>query len=296
MSHSAPEMKSLVEKVQKLPTLAEVGLRILELASDPEVSVQELSHAIHQDPSLAARILKIANSPFYGMVRQVDSLQLALVVLGLNEVRNLALGLSLISVLKTMNTNKIYDRGQFWCHSTSCGMVARILGKKAGVRNEGTDFLAGLLHDMGKIVLDEYFSEEFALIYERTMSQDVSMFQAEREILGETHDVVAGWLVAKWCLPETLRDAIVHHHDLLSTKVSELKDARLVALSYLAEAFCEHYGIGWDGDSGCNKLKDKEIWRVLLASQNDLSSEHISEILQDTLQTFNQSRNYIFLI
>jgi putative nucleotidyltransferase with HDIG domain len=293
MAYSTSELKHKVEKIQKLPTLSEVGLRIIQMASDPEISAAELSQVIQQDPSLAARLLKVANSPFYGMTRQVDSLQLALVILGLDEARNIALGLSLFEVIRKMDSHMSYDRRRFWFHCASCGAVARILARKVDFKADGVDFLAGLLHDLGKIIIDEYFRAEFTLIYGETITKRVPMLVAEREFLGNSHEKVGGWLVHKWRLPETLKDAITHHHDFFLKPGPEVKDPKLVSLCYLSEAFCAEYGLGWDGDSGCTNVRESSAWNNLIPGEDGASEEVVERILIETLQSFNESRNFI---
>ena len=294
MSRSEGEIKSVVEKIQSLPTLPKVAIRIIDLASNPEVSMDELSGAIHQDPSLAARVLRIANSSFYGMPRQVDSLQLALVILGLEEVRNLALGITLLNVIKDLDTHVSYDREKFWIHSAGCGIVARAIGRKLQFRSHGTDFVAGLLHDMGKIIIDEYFGSKFILIFNKTFTHKPPMLEAEREILGESHELVGGWLAEKWRLPETLCEAIIHHHDFPSSESwPALKDPGVVALAYIAEAICDRYEIGWDGDSGYNDVKDKNAWDVLLSRQDRYTENDIDTILEETRQVFNEASLYL---
>lgn len=294
MANSRSEVKSIVEKIEKLPTIPDAGMRIVELASDPEVSMDELSRAIFQDPALAAHVLKVANSPFYGMPRQVDSLQLALVILGLAEVRNIALGITILNVIKGLSSHVTYDREKFWTHSVGCGIVARILGCKLNFRGEGTDFVAGLLHDMGKIVIDEYFSSKFVLIFEKTFKHKPPMLEAEREILGESHEQVGGWLADKWRLPKTLCDAIACHHEFPSLAPwTTIKEPRLASLIYIAEAFCERYEIGWDGDSGYSDVRDRKVWDLLLSEQDRYTAKDIDTILTETLQAFSEARPHL---
>jgi putative nucleotidyltransferase with HDIG domain len=295
MSHSKSDLKSVVAQISSLPTIPETGMRILRMASNPDVSLQELSREIQRDPSLAARVLRVANSPFYGMSRQVDSLQLATVILGLNEVRNVALGLSLFRVLER-GAHTMFSRRQFWLHSASCAVVACILGRKLGFHHEGVEFLAGLLHDMGKIVMDEYFHAEFARVHENTLFSEIPMLVAERELFGESHDQVGGWLADKWDLPAALQEAITHHHDFLSPENEiTVQNPQLVSLCYVAEAFCSHYRIGWDGDAGCCNMKDPKVWDILLSNEERRSPCRIDQLLTETFQAFNEARSYILM-
>lgn len=290
MSYGKTDVKSIVERIQKLPTLPGIGLSILDLADDPTVSMEEMSRVMCQDPSLSARVLKVANSPFYGMPRQVDSLQLALVILGLSEVRNIALGIMILKAIEGLDTHVTYDREKFWAHSVGCGIVARILGRKLDMRNEGADFIVGLLHDMGKIIIDEYFCEEFARIFDRAIIDGAAMREAEKEILGESHEPVAAWLGEKWRLPETLREAVLYHHGLPPPQNRPaLKDPKMAALAYVAEALCDRFDIGWDGDSGQNDLEDRGVWEILLSGQDRYTLHDIDSILDETLREFGNS-------
>ncbi len=277
-----------------MPTIAKIGARVIELASSPDVSMHDLSQAIHQDPSLAARVLKVANSPFYGMPRQVDSLQLALVILGLTEVQNIALSLSVFNIVKNMNSHVTYNREQFWLHSTGCGIVAKILAHALGLRNEGTDFAAGLLHDMGKIVIDEFFADESHLIHEKMTNRRVCMLDAEVEVLGESHAPVGGWLARRWRLPDTLCDGITHHHDSQgSLPAQSIKDPKLAALSYVAEGFCGRHEIGWDGDGNTCDVKSREAWDVLLSGHKKHTWKDVDKILEQALQTYRETRPHM---
>ena len=287
---SEGEIRSIVERIQKLPTLPEVGMSILNVAGDPEISMDEISDVINRDPALAARVLKVANSPFYGMPRQVDSLQLALVILGLSEVRNIALGIMILKIIDGMNSNVAYDREKFLTHSLGCGVVARILSRKLKLRNDGADFIVGLLHDMGKIIIDEYFSRQFEKIIDVSMQSHCAMIEAEKRFLGESHERIAGWLAEKWRLPEALCEAIVYHHDLSFPGLERsLIDPRNAALAFIAESFCGCHGIGWDGDAGLNEIKDERAWEFLLAGQDEYSYDDIDSILEETLREFEDT-------
>ena len=294
LSYSRDEIKSVVERIQNLPTLPKVAIRILELASDPEISIDELSRAIYQDPALAARVLKVANSPFYGLPRRVDSLQLALVILGLADITNIALGITILNVIRNLNPTVAYNGEKFWVHCAGCGIVARILGRKLNLRSQGADFTAGLLHDIGKIVIDEHFDRKFVFLFNKAFTHAPPVLEAERELLGESHERIGGWLADKWHLPETLSDAILYHHDLPSPDLwASVKEPRLAALSYLAEAFCEHYNVGWDGDFGYSDVRNREAWKVVLSEQDRYTTRDIDVIIKETLQSFHEARPHL---
>ena len=288
------QIRTIVGDIRDLPTIPSVGTRIIELASDPDVSIDELSEALHQDPSLAARVLKIANSPFYGTARHVDTLQLAVVILGLNEIRNIALGVTFFNSMKNLNPNLSLFRETFWHHSAACGVVARILGRKLEVRCEGTDFIAGLLHDMGKIVIDTCFDGKFVEIFNKTYKHKPAMLEAEEEILGDTHEEFGSWLAEKWHLPQIICDAISYHHKFPSVASLDIfKNPKVVSIAYISEAFCEHYEIGWDGDFGNSNMRNERAWDVLLSGQKTYTMNDVDTIITETMQVFNEAQNYL---
>lgn len=294
VSSEKNQIRSAIEEMENLPTIPKLGMKIIQLATDPDVTMEQLSDVIHQDPSLAARILKIANSPFYGVSRKVDSLQLALVLLGLNEVRNIALGITFFSVMKSLEPKLSHYREMFWYHCASCGIVARILGRTLKVKSEGRDFLAGLLHDLGKIVIDACFGGKFVSTFNNTFKHKPPMLEAEREILGETHEKFGRLLAEKWCLPKSICDAIDYHHEFPSTgSLDTLEDPQTVSLSYLSEAFCEQFEIGWDGDFDCSDLRNGKAWELLLSGQDTYTTDDIDTIIAETLQAFRKSQPHL---
>jgi len=291
VSFDKQQIKAAIDNISNLPTIPKTGMRIIKLAADPEVSVDELSSAIQQDPSLAVRLLKVANSPFYGASRHIDSLQLAIVILGLKEVQNIILGITFFNILKNMDPEISRYREEFWFHSAACGMVARIFCQKLGFKCAGTDFIAGLLHDMGKIVIEVCFGGKFLPIFDKTFTHKPSMIEAESEILGQTHEKFGGLLADRWNLPKTLCDAIAYHHELPSmTSFSPLRDPRIVAITYISEAFCEHYEIGWDGDFGGADLRNERAWDVLLGKHKAYTTSDIDNLITETLQIFKEVR------
>jgi HD-like signal output (HDOD) protein len=121
------------------------------------------------------------------------------------------------------------------------------------------------------------------------------MLKAEKKFLGESHERIAAWLAEKWHFPESLCEAIIYHHSLALTKSTpQLKDPKTVAMTYIAEAFCDRNSVGWDGDSGCNDIKAKKVWDILLSGQNKYAMNDVDEILDEVLQEFRKSPLGIF--
>lgn len=204
-------MDRLVQKIETIPTIPVVGRKVVELAGDEEAVFKDLVQIIEKDQALAAKVLRVANSAFYGFLSKVNSLEHALVILGVDEVRSIALGISVYNLF-SQSENGAFDRTQFWTHAIICSQVARLLGERLNIRNHSSFFLTGLIHDIGKVVLDQYFHEEFLRIVEYVSLGKTSFSKAEREILGTTHCAIAGQLLRQWRFPDEVVTQILYHH------------------------------------------------------------------------------------
>ncbi|MCP4715341.1 MAG: HDOD domain-containing protein [Deltaproteobacteria bacterium] len=204
------DVDRIVKKIDQIPTLPIISQQIQELFHQEEVSIKQLREIIEQDPPLAIKILKIVNSAFYGLLNNVSSLDHALVILGFEEVKNIVLGFSIQNYFK--NTNTSIDRKRFWEHSIICSQVAKYLGRHFNIVDDGTFFLSGLIHDMGKMVFDHYFQEEFGSIIEYISRNNSTFSKAEKEVLGVTHYQVSAKLLQQWHFPRKVIMQTFYHH------------------------------------------------------------------------------------
>ena len=205
-------MDRLIQGIEKIPTIPVVGQKVMEVAGSEDALFKDLVHIIEKDQALASTILRIANSSFYGFLSRVTSLGHALVVLGIDEVRSIALGFAVHNFF-TGGDNETFDRERFWTHAVICSQVSRFLGKRLNIKNDGSFFLSGLIHDIGKIVFDQYFHDEFVQIVEHVSMGRTSFTKAEKEIVGTTHCAIAGQLLTQWSFPRDVVAQITHHHN-----------------------------------------------------------------------------------
>src|SRR3954466_7790660 len=171
-------VKRITDSLISLPTLPTVIAKMLELVDNPKTSASSLSNLIMRDQVLTAKILKMANSSFYAFPRQIATVKLALVVLGFENVKEMALSLSVFNSFKGEN-NKYFDTSMFWQHSISVGASTRMLARETCYRLAGEAFVAGLLHDIGKVVLNQYLPHEFAQIQTLIFESDMPCDEAE---------------------------------------------------------------------------------------------------------------------
>jgi putative nucleotidyltransferase with HDIG domain len=207
-------------------------MEVVELVDNPKTSASRLGRLISTDQALTAKVLKIANSPFYGFPRKISTIDFAIIVLGYDALKEIVISISLVSSLQK-KSDSVFDAKGFWDHSITSGVLARRLARDLGYRVSGEVFVGGLLHDMGISVLHRYFRNEYRRIAEILVDTDLNAIEAEESVLGVTHAEVGGWLAERWNLPDHLVEAISYHHT--PSRADKNKD--LVALIHCADVF-----------------------------------------------------------
>ena len=207
-------MRRIAGGILDLPTLPTVVAKIVELVDNPRTDASTLSRLIASDPALTARMLKLANSAYYGFPRRIGTINLAIVVLGFNTVRDLAVSASLVDRLN-MGGPAGMGMSDFWEHSVSTAIAARMIQRECGHRAVGEAFVAGLLHDIGRLVIARYVSDEHERITQALEDGKNYLWVIEHQVLGMSHAEVGGMLVRRWNLPDSICDAIsMHHHPM----------------------------------------------------------------------------------
>lgn len=252
------ERKGQILAVKDLPTLPSVLNEVSTLVEDPESSTEQIAKVISMDQVLSAKVLKMVNSPIYGFPGRIGSIQHALVLLGFNVIRGVIISTSVFDVMNE-------SMAGMWEHSVGAATAAKIIADRAGFKDPEEFAVAGLLHDLGKVVaavqLDGLRDELGALVAER----DISYFEAERLALGFGHDRVGAWLADHWNLPVNIKDALSHHHKPLLAQ----HYPQYASVAHAAD-FCVRlleYGDG--GDEGVPRL-DKGALKLLKLNGRDL--------------------------
>jgi putative nucleotidyltransferase with HDIG domain len=209
-SHAAA---TLITRINSIPTLPAVALRVIEVTADPTSSANDLMEIISPDVSLTTKILKIANSPFYGLTREISSLQHAVTVLGFKEIRNLVISTVAFESFKNLKQKGKFDINKFWRHSFYCALAAKTIAVDLKIESSEL-FVAGLVHDIGKLAMYVTFPSEFMMQLEimNPLKIKYTAFEAEKDVFGMTHDEVGMKLLKKWMFPENLLTAVGYHH------------------------------------------------------------------------------------
>jgi len=261
-------LRRITEDIVDLPTLPVVVVQIMEMVDNPKTSAADLTRLISSDQSLTAKMLKLANSAFYGFPRRIGTIGLAVVVLGFDTIKNLVLSISVLEKFSRSRSGQMFDRMGFWEHSIGCGVAGRFLARKLGYRVSGEAFVAGLLHDLGKLILSQYLVEEFSQCLQIAIKDDLFIRDAEKTVLGVTHAEVGGWLAEEWNLPRQLVEAIHFHHNPARAK----KDRELVALTHLADVLCRAEKVGFSGDSK-GAILDPEALEIFSINGKEISED-----------------------
>ncbi len=233
------EPEEIVRDVATLVSLPEVVIRINELVDDPKSSAEDIGRVVSQDAALTARLLTLSNSAMFGMQRKVETVSRAIAVLGTRQVRDLTLGLSAARAFDGI-PNDLVSMGSFWHHSVMCAVSARALAAECARGRPDSSFVAGLLHDIGQLVLFNKRPEESrrALLMTVDAPNEPDLHLCEREILGFDHATVGGALARRWRLPPSLVECIEFHHDPGQAK-SHALDAAIVHLANTAAVLAE---------------------------------------------------------
>lgn len=232
-----------VDKIEGLPTLPTVYAQVEELCKNPEVDADELAKVIETDPSITLKMLKLSNSAFFGFNREIKSIRDAVALLGNETVQNAVLSISIFEALKDQEHSAGLDKKEFWKHSAAVGSIVRFMTKKMKIEREES-FTSGILHDIGKIILDGLFAEFYVGVIKSVSEKKMPIIEAEETTLNLTHTKLGQELAESWGIPPKLTEAISHHH---SPQKAE-RDSELASLVHVADAIARNLGYGSGGD------------------------------------------------
>lgn len=276
--------KKIIEKAveaNNLPILPDIAFEIMSLSENDNRSMKQISDFISKDPSLTASILKVANSAFYGLKNNVGSLEIALIILGLREIKNIVFMMSLFKLFPS-DGEFAFDKYDYLKHSILTANTAKKLAQILKLEFKSSPFICGLLHDIGKIFLDQNSHEEFIEVLKQVKKKNVYMYEAEKNFLGIDHAEVGSILSQAWNFPEEMTDAIKFHHNVKNS----LKDKTLTSIIHLANLFTNARKIGLPESSRGVKIIDDIGW-IFIGERNpflkDLDLEKIIFEIDDDL-------------
>ena len=258
--------KKIDQYIKKMPSLPTSVSKVLELCNDPQVSPADLNHVITLDPVLVGRVLKLINSAYYGLGQPVTSLVRAIIMLGINTVKNLALSSAIMGNFPVDKNIEGLEMEGFWRHSLCVGVSAKLLAEKRGIELKLREeyFTAGLLHDIGKIPLNAVLHNEYALTLGTADRDKTSLNLVEERTLGLDHCTVGALIVKAWKLEGAVGDAIIYHHNA-ANYTGPHTDVLYSVVA--ANRFASLGSIGFSGNLHPERI-EQPIWETLGVDQD----------------------------
>lgn len=267
MEHK-PDLLETAANISTIPTLPTVISRITSLLQNPQTSADEIGKAITTDQALASKVLKLVNSAFYGFPGRISTITHAVVILGFSTVKNIVLTASIFEAFKKeSDSDAVFDMEKFWFHSIACGAASQTIAKKMGLKSGEECFIAGLIHDVGKVILCQYMPEQFHKVVKHSSENNCLFYDAEKALFANTHQEVGGFLAEKWNLPTDLQNAVKYHH-MPSNRRTHYE---MTAVVHSADILVRAMGYGNGGDNRMPVIDD-DVWNYLKLSSQTLPS------------------------
>ena len=259
------ELSWILEQVGALPPLPDTAIKLIGVVNDPSSTVDDIVEAIKYDQAVTTEVLKLCNSAYFGLSRQVTSLNDAMLYLGTIKVLQLVMAVHTNAMLSKAQVGYGLEPGVLWKHSVAVALASAAFAQRVRLPNVSLLFTAGLLHDIGKVILNEHVAEEFTEIVRRVTEEKLSFIEAEQQVLGFSHEQVGALLGERWQLPDPIVRCIRHHHD---PTVLDPPDP-LVDTIYVANSVCLLLGLGL-GEDGLYYRADEAVMQRGNLTERDL--------------------------
>ncbi|MBF0273710.1 MAG: HDOD domain-containing protein [Nitrospinae bacterium] len=266
-------LKKAVEKINQLPTIPEVAQRVLGAIDSEHTSTSELESIIVNDPTIASKVLSVSRTTFFGGNKPPESIKEAIVRIGFGNVKNIAVGISLMTLFDDKKRH-LLDYETIFKHSLDVAYVTAIINRKLKVQSKGDIFLSALLHDIGYLAINCYFQEQYKEVLKECLAGS-QLSDAEVHVLGFTHSEIGAWLASVWKLPEVVIEVIKCHHDISGSK----NFSREVALIHIADFIAANaffYVFKNDNSLNINKIALKEF---------NLNEEEVAKLQLEVIET-----------
>lgn len=239
--------------IKDIPTLPTIVFELNQQLENPETSIATVSETIERDQAMALKILKLVNSAFYGFKNPISDIKAAVVLLGFNAVRNAIISISIINALPNDILFQDFEIDVFWKHSLAVAVTSKNMAQKSGLESPDNCFVGGLLHDVGKVILAQYFQDLFIQAWSYMKNEGVSFHEAERHELPVDHAGIGAYLAERWGLPKGLIESIRWHQ----VYQPEIANANFVMIIYLANILVNRYGGNPEGEIDMAALHPK---------------------------------------
>lgn len=265
-----------LDSIPDIPTLPSIVVTVNKMLQDYDTSIKNLSKVIEKDQSMVTKILRLVNSTFYGFRSKIKNIPHAIIILGFNTIRNAVVSVSIIKTFSGKDICEGFEIEEFWKHSIAVAVTSRYLAEQTRLDSPEDCFVSGLLHDIGKLVLYQYFTDFFSKVWESVKEDNLSFYEAEKKLLPVNHAQIGGYLTKKWQFPVSLIDSITYHHKIRQT-VSNLNQLIIV---HTADAIVNNYKVDSEISADFSSIdpKTKTIMSQQLETVSDWFPDVATEI------------------
>lgn len=250
--------KKLIDKMEHLPTLPKIYTALMKVTSDPNSTVDDVVNLISQDQASSVEVLKTVNSSFYGFENDITTIKGAVMHLGFKEVKNIVMALSMIKMFPETGKESVFSVDGLWRHSLATGVAARLLGKKIGLENMENLFLAGIVHDLGKLFFLQQFEDEYIEAVTKAKNNRISIESAEMDMFGIDHTTAGDLMAEKWKLPSAVRTSIKYH----SSGLADGEYNPELACLHIANILARALELGNPGDNLVHRPNEEVVKRM----------------------------------
>ncbi len=283
-------LEKLIERSGKLGSLPAIVYKVFEVMDAPKSTATIIGKVINDDPALTARLLKLVNSPFYGFTAKIDTVYRAVALIGHEELRSVVVAASAVKVFDGI-PSELVSMKDFWVRSLQTAVTARVLAAFKREKVIERFFIAGLLHDIGSLVMYLQLPDEMAQVLQLQKNDGMALIAAEKEIIGFDHTEVGGSLLKKWNLPPEICGAIRNQSAPMDAPVKEQNAAWLI---YLASEIVEKYFVPGEGiEEAVNGIMDNQAIDIESWKANKLDSALLPKILDKAQQQFESSKDIL---
>ena len=275
-------LEAIVEAVNDMPALPHVVLKVMELTEDPNSTAQDINAVLNQDQGMTTKVLRMANSAFYGFPRRIATVTDATLFLGFKTVRSIVMAASVSDILSKEMEGYALAPGELWRHSQCVAMAARQIAKRNKSALADVAYTAGLLHDIGKVILNNTVKESYHEVVEMAYEQNIPFMDAENEVLGFNHAMIGSKLAEKWNLPPELVEAIAYHHNPEKAQVNK----NITAIFHVADAVCMAMGIGIGIDGMLYPFSEQAMKLI------DLNESDIDSVISQLTDAFADQQSF----
>jgi putative nucleotidyltransferase with HDIG domain len=275
-------LKQIINQIDELPPLPDVALKLVKLTASLDTDISEIIRLVEKDQSITAKVLRMCNSSFYGLSQRVFSVQQAVVLLGYNTLYKIVLTVATSNFFKNGASGYGLTQQELWRHSVATAIASETLAQKFDRQKAQNAYVGGLLHDIGKVLISMYIQEDIQKILDLT-EQGKTFIEAEQEILGMDHAMIAGKLARKWKFPEPLVESVKYHHE----PHLAVSDKDLCAFTHLGNVVTGTIGIGIGVDSFKNAVSEQ------VTKTYPLDEAELEEIVLITQQRVQEAEDFI---